>query len=147
MCTLRGLPVAFALTGAEAGERETLLDLFDAEPELLVTRPGQTLLGDKNYFGGDFEDQLAEHGIRLLRPTRKGEPERPGAALFKPLWQVIESVNETFKAGSTSNSTTATHPPGVVARVIQRILTLTTAIWHNDRSGQPVLRSLTAYDH
>ncbi|MFG1706495.1 hypothetical protein ACFLIM_25200 [Nonomuraea sp. M3C6] len=38
-------------------------------------------------------------------------------------------------------------PAGVVARVIQRILTLTTAIWHNDQSGQPVLRSLTAYDH
>lgn len=30
---------------------------------------------------------------------------------------------------------------------MQRILTLTTVIWHNDRSGQPVLRSLTAYDH
>ncbi|GIH59997.1 hypothetical protein Msi02_08140 [Microbispora siamensis] len=38
-------------------------------------------------------------------------------------------------------------PAGVVARVMQRILTLTTAIWHNDQSGQPVLRSLTAYDH
>jgi len=29
---------------------------------------------------------------------------------------------------------------------MQRILTLTTAIWRNDRIGQPVLRSLTAYD-
>ncbi|MFE7357983.1 hypothetical protein ACFU8Q_33830 [Streptomyces sp. NPDC057543] len=37
-------------------------------------------------------------------------------------------------------------PAGVVARVMQRILTLTTAIRHN-RSGQPVLRSLTAYNH
>ncbi|MGW7596127.1 IS982 family transposase, partial [Streptomyces rubiginosohelvolus] len=97
VCTLRGLPVAFALTGAKADERETLLDLLDAEPELLVIRPGQTLIGDKNYLGRDFEHQLAGHGIRLLRPTRKGEPERPGAALFKPLRQVIESVNETFK--------------------------------------------------
>jgi hypothetical protein len=57
----------------------------------------QTLIGDKNYFGRDFEHQLAEHGIRLMRATRKGEPERPGAELFKPLRQVIESVNETFK--------------------------------------------------
>ncbi|MFB7733347.1 hypothetical protein ACFC08_02895 [Streptomyces sp. NPDC056112] len=32
-------------------------------------------------------------------------------------------------------------------RVMQRILTLTTAIRHNDQSGQPVPRSLTAYDH
>nr|WP_206336205.1 hypothetical protein [Streptomyces torulosus] len=38
----------------EADERETLLDLLDAEPELLATRPGQTLIGDENYFGRDF---------------------------------------------------------------------------------------------
>ena len=31
--------------------------------------------------------------------------------------------------------------------VLQRILALTAAIWHNDHTGQPVMRSLTAYDH
>jgi hypothetical protein len=35
----------------------------------------------------------------------------------------------------------------VTARVLQRILALTAAIWHNDNTGQPVLRSLVAYDH
>lgn len=147
VCTLQGLPVAFALTGAKTDERETLLDLLDAEPELLVTRPGQTLIGDKNYFGRDFEHQLAEHGIQLLRPARKGEPKRPGAELFKPLRQVIESVNETFKGQLNLEQHHGRTPAGVVARIMQRILTLTTAIWHNDQSGQPVLRSLTAYDH
>lgn len=147
VCTLQGLPVAFALTGAKADERETLLDLLDAEPELLATRPGQTLIGDKNYFGRDFEHQLAEHGIRLLRPTRKGEPERPGAELFKPLRQVVESVNESFKGQLDLERHHGRTPAGVVTRVMQRILTLTTAIWRNDQSGQPVLRSLTAYDH
>lgn len=107
-----GTAVAFALTGAKADERETLLDLLDAEPELLVTRPGQTLIGDKNYFGRDFEHQLAGHGIRLLRPTRKGEPERPGAELFKPLRQVIESATRPSRASSISNSTKAAHLPG-----------------------------------
>ncbi|MGW3513760.1 IS982 family transposase [Streptomyces sp. NPDC000994] len=144
--TLQGLPVAFALTGAKADERETRLDLLDAEPELVATRPGQTLIGGKNYFGRDFERELAEHGIRLLRPTRKGEPERPGAELFKPLRQVIESVNETFKGQLDLERHHGRTPAGVVARVMQRILTLTTAIWHNGQSGQPVLRSLTAYD-
>ena len=38
-------------------------------------------------------------------------------------------------------------PGGVIARVMQRILALTAAIWHNDATGQDVLRSLTAYDH
>jgi hypothetical protein len=34
-----------------------------------------------------------------------------------------------------------------MVRVLQRILALTAAIWHNDRCGQPVMRSLLAYDH
>lgn len=85
MCTLQGLPIAFALTGAKADEHEILLDLLAAEPELVAARAGQTLIGDKNYFGRAFEHQLAEQDIRLLRPARKGEPERAGAPLFKPL--------------------------------------------------------------
>jgi hypothetical protein len=32
-------------------------------------------------------------------------------------------------------------------RVLQRILALTAAIWHNDRTGQPTARSLVTYDH
>ena len=33
VCTLQGLPVAFALTGAKADEREVLLAMFTAEPD------------------------------------------------------------------------------------------------------------------
>ncbi len=40
---------------------------------------------------------LAGLGLRLLRPARKGGPERAGAGLFRPLRQLIESVNQTFK--------------------------------------------------
>jgi hypothetical protein len=36
---------------------------------------------------------------------------------------------------------------GVTARVAQRLLALTAAIWHNRATGQPVTRSLIAYDH
>ncbi|MEU0885886.1 IS982 family transposase, partial [Lentzea sp. NPDC005914] len=36
---------------------------------------------------------------------------------------------------------------GVIVRVLQRILALTAAIWHNDKTGKPVKRSLIAYDH
>jgi hypothetical protein len=143
----RALPVAFALTGAKADERETLLDLLSADPGLVAARPAQTLIGDKNYFGRDFEHQLAEQDIRLLRPARKGEPERPGAPLFKPLRQIIESVNQTFKGQLDLEQHRARTPGGVIARVMQRILALTAAIWHNDHTGQPVLRSLAAYDH
>lgn len=60
VCTLQGLPVAFALTGAKADERETLLDLLAAEPQLVADRPNQALIGDKNYFGRTFEHELAQ---------------------------------------------------------------------------------------
>jgi hypothetical protein len=147
VCTLGGLPIAFALTGAKADERETLLDIFATEPELVSSRPGQTLIGDKNYFGRAFEDQLTGMGMRLLRPARKGESERGGAHLFKPLRQVIESINETFKGQLDLERHRGRTPGGVMVSVLQRILALTAAIWHNDHTGQPVIRSLTAYDH
>ena len=34
-----------------------------------------------------------------------------------------------------------------MAGVLTRILALTAAIWHNDKTSQNVMRSLTAYDH
>ncbi|WP_018683199.1 IS982 family transposase [Actinokineospora enzanensis] len=147
VCTPGGLPIAFALTGAKADERTTLLDILDTDPALVERRPGQTVIADKNYYGRDFEHALAEAGLVLLRPARKREAERPGATLFKPLRQVIESINQTFKAQLDLERHGGRTKPGVIVRVLQRILALTAAIWHNDKTGQPVKRSLTAYDH
>src|SRR6266496_4008426 len=147
VCTLHGLPVGFALTGAKADEREVLLGILAADPALLAARPGQTLIADKNYFGGAFEAALTEQGVRLLRPARKGEPDRAGAHLFRPLRQVIESINDTFKGQLDLERHGGHTPAGVIARVLQRILALTAAIWHNDHTSQPVARSLIAYDH
>jgi hypothetical protein len=135
------------LTGAKADERQTLLGIFAAEPALVHERPGQTLIADKNYYGKAFERALIEAGIELLRPARKGEPERPGARLFTPLRQTIESINQTFKGQLDLERHGGRTPAGVIVRVLQRVLALTTAIWHNDKTGQPVMRSLTAYDH
>jgi hypothetical protein len=147
VATLTGLPVGFALTGAKADERQVLLGIFDADPALLADRPGQTLIGDRHYYGRDFEAALAQAGAQLLRPARRGEPERAGARLFKPLRQVIESINATFKGQLDLERHGGRTPAGVLVRVLQRILALTAAIWHNDRTGQPVKRSLVAYDH
>jgi Transposase DDE domain len=147
VATLQGLPVAFALTGAKADERDVLAGMLTAEPELAASRPGQTLIGDKNYYGAAFEATMAGAGIRLLRPARKGEAARAGAHLLRPLRQVIESVNDTFKGQLDLEQHGGRTPAGVMVRVLQRILALTAAIWHNDTTGQPVLRSLVAYDH
>jgi Transposase DDE domain len=146
LCTLHGLPIGFALTGAKADERHVLLDIL-ADPDVSNGRARQTIIGDKNYFGASFEGTLADAGIDLLRPARKGEPERAGARFFKPLRQVIESINDTFKGQLDLERHGGHTPNGVMVRVLQRILALTAAIWHNDRIGQPVKRSLLAYDH
>ena len=147
MCTLHGLPVAFALTGAKAVEREVLLDSFAVEPQLVAARPGQVLIADKHYYGGEFEGMLDGLGLRLLRPARNGEAERAGAGLFRPLRQLVESVNQTFKGQLDLERHGGHTPAGVAVRVLQRILALTAAIWHNDKTTQPTLRSLVAYDH
>lgn len=147
VCTLHGLPVGFALTGAKADERQVLLGILDADPDLAAHRRGQTLIGDKNYYGRDFEASLAAAGVSLLRPTRHGEPQRPGARFFKPLRQIIESINDTLKGQLDLERHGGHTPGGVWVRVLQRILALTAAIWHNNHNGQPVMRSLIAFDH
>jgi hypothetical protein len=143
--TLHGLPVGFALAGAKADEREVLLDILSGQG--LTWHDGQTVIGDKNYYGRDFEKALREDGLVLLRPARKGEPERAGSQYFKPLRQVIESVNQTFKGQLDLERHGGRTVDGVMVRILQRILALTAAIWHNDLTGQPVMRSLMAYDH
>jgi hypothetical protein len=60
---------------------------------------------------------------------------------------LVESINETFKGQLDLERHGGHTPQGVIVRVLQRILALTAARWHNDRAGQPVLRSLVAYDH
>jgi hypothetical protein len=147
VCTLHGLPVGFALAGAKADERQVLLGILSADPALVATRPGQTLIADKHYYGRGFQAELAELGVRLVRPARKGEPQRAGSHLFRPLRQVIESINQTFKGQLDLERHGGHTPAGVAVRVLQRILALTAVIWHNDRTGQPVARSLLAYDH
>jgi len=147
VATLGGLPIAFALTGAKADERQVLLAILAADPALASDRPGQSLIADKNYYGAGFEATLAGAGLTLLRPARQGEPERPGTRFFKPLRQVIESINDTFKGQLDLERHGGHTPAGVIVRILQRILALTAAIWHNDRTGQPVKRSLIAYDH
>jgi hypothetical protein len=147
VCTLGGLPVGFALTGAKADERQILMEIFHTDPSLTATRPGQTLIGDKNYFGAEFEAHLADAGLHLLRPARQGEAERPGAHLFKPVRQTIESIIQTLKGPLDLERHGGHTPNGVIVRVLQRILALVAAIWHNDKIGAPVHRSLTDYDH
>lgn len=145
--TLHGLPVGWVLTGAKADERAAFEAVLDHTPGLAEAAAGKTLISDKNYFGEQFETDLDTCGIDLLRPTRRREKPRPGQQFLKPLRQVIESVNDTFKGQLDLEEHGGRTPAGVIARITQRVHALVAAIWHNDRIGAGVYRSLTAYDH
>ena len=143
--TPSGLPVAYALTGAKADERDTALDMI-AFAELDTA--GQTLIADKGYRRASFEAELNNAGATLIRPHLKSENPRTGARYLKAFRQTIESVNQTLKAQLDLERHGGRTRPGVCARILQRICALTAAIWHNETNQHPgPARSLTAYDH
>lgn len=84
------------IAGAKADARAVVEEILTSVP-LPTGGHRQIMIADKNYFGAGFKAGLAEAGIDLLRPTRKGESQRPGSQFFKPFRQVIESIFETFK--------------------------------------------------
>ena len=145
LATPSGLPIAYALAGAKADERDVCLDMI-AHAD--VARRGQTLIADKGYRSAAFEAQLNDAGIALIRPATKSEPTRPGQRFLRPLRQIIESIFETLKAQLGLERHGARTRRGVAARVQQRLLALTATIWHNQTTHRPgPARSLLAYDH
>ena len=121
--------------------------MLDVEPQLATSRPGLTLITDKGFSGRETEADLAGRGITLLRPSRKDEAARHGEPLLKAIRQLIESVNDTLKGQLDLEAHGGRTFEGVAIRIAQRILAMAAAIWHNNKTGAPVTRSLIAYDH
>jgi hypothetical protein len=144
--TVHGLPVAFALSNAKTDEREVLVDLVSLQPGMFHHPDGLILVVDKGYRDRDTEAWLNDNGITVVRPAYRGEAERPGRGLLRAVRQTIESVNQTFKDQLDLERHGGHTITGVTVRVLQRVLALTAAIWHNWHTGQPVMRSLVAYD-
>ncbi len=145
ICTPAGLPVTFALANPKVDEREVARDLLESEPALL--RAGQRILADKGYRSKELEHLLAGHGIELIRPAHGRDRNRSTSRFLKPLRQLIELVNATLKIQLDLERHGGRTPGGVITRVLQRLLALTAAIWHNTKTGQRPLRSLIALDH
>jgi len=70
LCTVGGLPVGFALTGAKADERHTLLHMIGDDPRL-AGHTHQTLIADKNYFGAECPGRCWRHSVRGTRVGRR----------------------------------------------------------------------------
>ncbi|MFF4999981.1 transposase [Streptomyces sp. NPDC000656] len=97
LCTPGGLPIAWALANPKTDEREVLAGMLTQDADLLTTRPGQTIVGDKGYVSKHLDAFMADHGLTLLRPSHRNRKPRPGEHLLKPIRQLIESVNDTLK--------------------------------------------------
>jgi hypothetical protein len=142
--TCDGTVTGFALANPKmAGEREETAQMLAAQPANRP-RPGTVIVADKGFAGEDFEKFLAGLGLDLIRPARKDEKPR-----YFPNWlrQRVEAIIWTLKNQLGLEHHGGRVPAGLWARVIQRLLALNAAIWHNWAIGAPVKRSLIAYDH
>jgi hypothetical protein len=145
--TRAGMPVLRALADPKIGEREVLAAMLDVEPQLAASRPGLILITGKGFAGRVTEADLARSGITLLRPSRTNEAARHGEPLLKTIRQLIGSVSGTLKGQLDLEAHGGPTFEGAAIRVAQRILAMAAASWHNNKTGSPVTRSLTAYDH
>jgi hypothetical protein len=84
---------------------------------------------------------------RAAAPGLPQSRSSPGQQLLAPIRKLIESVNDTLKGQLDLELHGGWPLAGVSARVAQRLRALTAAIWLNRATGQPVTRSLIAYDH
>ena len=147
VCTPAGLPITWALATPKIDERQVLAAVLDHDPDLLAERPGLLIVADKGYVSAELDRWLAEREVRLLRPSYRNRTPHPDEHLLKPIRQLIESVNDTLKGQLDLELHGGRSIEGVSARVAQRLLAMTAAIWHNRATAQPVTRSLIAYDH
>jgi hypothetical protein len=144
ICTAEGTVTGFGLANPKlVGEREAVRQLL-AQP---TNRPpaGSAVVTDKGLAGQDTEAFFAELELLLIRPARSDEHlPRPF-----PNWlrQRVEAIIWTLKRQLGLEHHGGRVPAGLWTRIVQRLLALNTAIWHNWTIGAPVKRSLIAYDH
>ena len=146
ICTCDGTVTGFGLANPKlAGEREQARQMLKDQPANRPA-PGTAIVTDKGLAGEGTEEFFASPGLdlTLIRPARKGEKPRQF-----PNWlrQRVEAVIWTLKHQLGLERHGGRVPAGLWARVVQRLLALNAAIWHNSIIEAPVKRSLIAYDH
>ena len=144
--TCEGTVTGFCLANPKLfGEREQARLMLEYQPANRPV-PGTAIVTDKGLSGEDTEAFFAgpDLGLALIRPARKDEEPRSF-----PNWlrQRIEAIIWALKNQLGLERHGGRVPAGLWARIIQRLLALNAAIWHNWQIGAPVKRSLIAYDH
>jgi hypothetical protein len=147
ICTCEGTVTGFGLANPKLyGERQQARQALQHQPANRPA-PGTAVITDKGRSGEETEEFFAspDLGLTLVRPARKDEKQpRPF-----PNWlrQRVEAIIWTLKNQLGLERHGGRVPPGLWARVVQRLLALNAAIWLNWKIGAPVKRSLIAYDH
>jgi hypothetical protein len=145
--TCEGTVTGFGLANPKLlGEREQARQMLKDHPANRPA-PGTAIVTDKGLSGEDTEQFFAAPGLdlTLIRPARKDEKQ----ARYFPNWlrQRVEAIIWTLKNQLGLERHGGRVPAGLWARIVQRLLALNAAIWHNWMIGAPVKRSLIAYDH
>jgi hypothetical protein len=89
-CALSGLPLR-SPDRRQADERGNVLWMLDADQNLLATHPAQTLVADKTATAVNLEPRRRRQYPLCALPARETSP--CGTRFFRPLRQVVESVN------------------------------------------------------
>jgi hypothetical protein len=85
--------------------------------------------------------------VSRCSPSYRNRTPRTGEHLLKPIRQLVESIFDTLKGQLDLELHGGRSIDGVGARIGQRLLAMTAVIWHNRATGQPLTRSLIAFDH
>jgi hypothetical protein len=145
LVTADGTVTGFGLADPKLlGERQAVRQLLTHQP---ANRPplGSAVVTDKGLAGEETEAFFAGLDLALVRPARTDEHD-PGRF---PNWlrQRVEAIIWTLKHQLGLEAHGGRVPRGLWTRIVQRLLALNAAIWHNWAIGAPVKRSLIAYDH
>jgi len=147
VCTPAGLPISWALTHPSLDERQVLMAVLDHDSPCWRSGRAAAAARRQGLHLRRTRRVPARPRGELLRPAYRSRAPRSGQALLAPIRQLIESVYDTLKGQLDLELHGGRTLAGVTARVAQRLLALTAAIWHNRATGQPITRSLIAYDH
>jgi hypothetical protein len=140
-----GMPIAWCLANPSQGERQVAEGLLDRAARQGVLRPDMVVLADKGLAGRRFQALVGELGATLARPDRRDEPYRFGSLGGVRQW--VEAIFDTLKDQLGLERHGAHTIQGLWIRVAQRLLALAAGVWLNWQLGEPIKRSLVAYDH
>jgi hypothetical protein len=135
-----GVPVGYDLVGPKTGQER------DSALRLAAAHAGSVLFADKGLWGRELDASMDLIGVRLITPDRHQLGKRPPSEIAKArIRLVIESVFSNLKRQMRLEQHLAKTIGGLIQRVAQRLLALTTAMFLNALLGRPP-RALADYD-